>query len=324
MNSNALPKVVGLGPVSSEIVAPVLGDQLIYIENPTSDDLLVAQGAIVRAAFKFDKSVFDSMPNLKVIARTGVGTELVDLDAASERGIPVVTTPGSNSMAVAEGAFAHILHLTKRLGPLTKLVANGNWNERTSYPVGDLAEQTLGIIGYGRIGVRVSAIATSFGMKVIAFDPYANIVPEIKASSLTDLLSKANVITLHLPLSEETRGMIGEEQISQMKDGVILVNCSRGALIDLDAAFAALVSGKIGGVGLDVFDPEPPEHHVLFDHENVVLTPHVMGLSKQATFATLTMAAQGVRDLLTLNIEKSFEAIPNPKNIKIQNDRSNK
>ena len=130
-----------MGPISSEIVSPILGSGFTYIENPTPADLAVAEGAIVRAAFEFNKSVFDAMPILKVVSRTGVGTELVDLDIADARGIPVLVTPGSNTNAVAEGAFAHILHLSKRLGPLTKLVASAKWNERTSYPVGDLEGQ---------------------------------------------------------------------------------------------------------------------------------------------------------------------------------------
>ena len=310
-----------MGPISSEIVSPILGSGFTYIENPTPADLAVAEGAIVRAAFEFNKSVFDAMPNLKVVSRTGVGTELVDLDIADARGIPVLVTPGSNTNAVAEGAFAHILHLSKRLGPLTKLVASAKWNERTSYPVGDLEGQTLGIIGYGRIGSRVAKIAKSFEMKVIAFDPYAQIPTDMKVESLADLLSLSDVITLHLPLTPETTGLIGAEECNQIKQGAILVNCSRGALIDLDAALSALTSKKLGGLGLDVFDCEPPKHHPIFDHENVVLTPHVMGLSKQATIATYVMAAQGVRDVLTGVKPK---AIANLKNNQNDQDRSTK
>ena len=318
MSSNAIPIVVGLGPIAAEIVAPILGNGFTYIENPTESDLQKAEGAIVRAAFDFNKSVFDSMPNLKVIARTGVGTELVDLAVADSLGIPVLITPGSNTTAVAEGAFAHILHLSKRLGPLTKLVANGKWDKRTNYPVGDLENQTLGIIGYGRIGVRVAKFAAAFGMKVIAFDPYADVPSEIKVGLLSDLLSRSDVITLHIPLTPETTGLFSAAEFAKFKPGAILVNCSRGPLIDLDQALLALESGKLGGLGLDVFDPEPPKHHAIFVHENVLLTPHVMGLSSQATVATYVMAAQGVRDVLT---GVKPQAIANLKNDK---DRSTK
>ena len=290
--------VIGLGPVASSVVQPILGEAIRFIPNPSESDFQQATGAIVRAAYVFDKAIFAKMPNLKVIARTGVGTDLVDLTEADERKIPVLITPGSNTNAVAEGAFAHILHLVKRLGPLSKLVAEGKFNDRTKYPVGDLEGEVLGVIGYGRIGKRVCEIAKAFGMQVIAFDPFAQIPSEIKVASLDELLEKANVITLHIPLTEESKNLIDSKSIAKMKTGVVLVNCSRGALIDLDAALTALNSGKIGGVGLDVFDPEPPIHHPIFDHENVALTPHVMGLSIKATFATSVDAAQGVRDVL--------------------------
>jgi len=321
MITSSLPIIVGLGPIAAEIVAPILGSGFTYIENPTPQDLAIAEGAIVRAAFEFNKTVFDAMPNLKVIARTGVGTELVDLVEADARNIPVVITPGGNTNAVAEGTFAHILALSKRLVPLTKLVAAGNWNDRTNYPVGDLAEQTLGIIGFGRIGKRVSEIASALDMNVLAFDPIAEIPSALKANSIAELLIKSDVITLHIPLTPETTGLIGKTEFDSLKTGAILVNCSRGALIDLDAALVALASGKLGGLGLDVFDPEPPKHHSIFDHENVVLTPHVMGLSKQATIATYVMAVQGVRDVLT-GVKPI--AIANKANLENNKDRSTK
>ena len=321
MSTTSKPIIVGLGPISSEIVAPVLGSGFTYIENPTPQDLEIAVGALVRAAFEFNKSVFDAMPNLKVIARTGVGTELVDLKEADARNIPVVITPGSNTVAVAEGVIAQILHLSKRLGPLTKLVATGKWDQRTKYPVGDLANQTLGIIGYGRIGKKVADIASAFDLKILAFDPIAEIPTSHKATSITELLSASDYVTLHIPLTPETDGLISKSEFAAMKSEAILINCSRGALVDLDAALESLNSGKLGGLGLDVFDPEPPKHHPIFDHENVVLTPHVMGLSNQATIATYVMATEGVRDFLTGIKPK---AIANLENNQHKQDRSTK
>ena len=321
MSTASKPIIVGLGPISSEIVVPVLGSGFTYIEDPTPKDLKIAVGALVRAAFEFNKSVFDAMPNLKVIARTGVGTELVDLKEADARNIPVVITPGSNTVAVAEGVIAQILHLSKRLGPLTKLVATGKWDQRTKYPVGDLANQTLGIIGYGRIGKKVADIASIFDLKILAFDPIAEIPTSHKATSITELLSASDFVTLHIPLTPETNGLISKSEFAAMKSGAILINCSRGALVDLDAALESLNSGKLGGLGLDVFDPEPPKHHPIFDHENVVLTPHVMGLSNQATIATYVMAAEGVRDFLTGVKPK---AIANLENNQHKQDRSTK
>jgi len=270
MSDSTSKIVVGLGPIAAEIVAPILGSQFTYIQDPTPADLASAEGALVRAAFEFNKSVFDSMPNLKVIARTGVGTELVDLAEAAVRDIPVVITPGSNTTAVAEGAFAHILHLVKRLGPLTKLVAQDRWDQRTNYPVADLAGANLGIIGFGRIGSRIAKLAEAFDMKVIAFDPYAQIPEEIRVESLNELLSKSDVISLHLPLTQETTGLFNNERFKSIKDGAILVNCSRGALVDLDSAHAALQSGRLAGLGLDVFDTEPPISHPIYPQHQLL------------------------------------------------------
>jgi phosphoglycerate dehydrogenase-like enzyme len=201
------------------------------------------------------------------------------------------------------------------------LVATGKWDQRTKYPVGDLANQTLGIIGYGRIGKKVSEIASAFDMKILAFDPVAEIPASYKSNSIAELLIESDFITLHVPLTPQTTGMIGKSELASLKQGAILINCSRGALVDLDAALAALNTGKLGGLGLDVFDPEPPKHHPIFDHENIVLTPHVMGLSNQATVATYVMAAEGARDVLTGVKPK---AIANLKNNQNNQDRSTK
>lgn len=289
--------VVGLGPVTASVVQPILGSAR-FIENPTTADLASASAAIVRAAYAVDRARMAAMPNLKVLARTGVGYDLIDVAAADELGIAVAITPGSNSNAVAEGVMAHILTLTKRLQPLTQLVASGKFAERDQYPVGDLAGATLGIVGYGRIGKRVAELAAAFDMTVVAYDPFAQIPANRKIESLGELLAVSDIVTLHLPLSKENRNLINADNISVMKDGAILINCSRGGLVDVDALYAALERGKLLGVGLDVFEPEPPIHHKLFDHENVVLTPHVMGLSKKATIATYIDAARAVRDVL--------------------------
>jgi phosphoglycerate dehydrogenase-like enzyme len=291
-------KVVGLGSVEAAVVQPILGPDLHFVEKPTEQDISDAVGAIVRGAFRFDAAQFAAMPNLKVLARTGVGTELVDLETAAERRVPVVITPGSNTNAVAEGAMAHALHLLKRLGPLTKLVRDGQWKELTSYPVGDLENQTIGIVGFGRIGRRVAQLAEAFGMRVLAYDPFAQIPSEKAVAYLEELVSRADVVTLHVPLTDQTRNMVDADLLARFKPNAVLVNCGRGSLVDLDAAYEALQTGQLGGLGLDVFDPEPPEHHPLFDHENVVLTPHVMGLSIQSTRQTFIDAAQGVRDVI--------------------------
>lgn len=228
-----------------------------------------------------------------------MGVERVDLDAATARGIAVVTTPGAGAAAVAEGAIAMAMHLVKRFGPLTTLVRSGRWAERGTVPVGDLRGSVLGVVGYGRIGQRAAVLAAALGMTVLAYDPVSEPPADVRCADLRDLVSRCDVITLHLPLLESTHHLIGADLLRHVKAGAILVNCGRGGLLDIDAVHAALEDGRLGGVGLDVFDPEPPVHHPLFDHPDVVLTPHLMGLSRQATAATFSDAARGVLDVLS-------------------------
>jgi phosphoglycerate dehydrogenase-like enzyme len=299
MASLTTPQIfVALGSVEPDLVEPLLSEHQRLIQNPTDEDLANADAAIVRAAYRVDRELLDRMPALKVIARTGVGTDLVDVAEANRRGIPVVITPGSNTASVAEGVFAHLLALVKKLSPLTALVREGRWEQRAAVDVGDLEGFTLGIIGYGRIGRRVARIAEAFELKVLAYDPFTEIPAEIRCDSVEELLAGSDFATLHVPLTPENHNLINADRLKAMKPGAILINCSRGGLIDLEAAHQALQSGRLSGLGLDVYDPEPPAHHVLFDHENVVLTPHLMGFTRQGMAHTVRDAAQGAVDVL--------------------------
>jgi D-3-phosphoglycerate dehydrogenase / 2-oxoglutarate reductase len=279
-------------------VAGVLGDGVEFVARPGPQDLAVAEGAIVRADAVVDAALLARAPRLRVLARTGVGVDRVDLAAAGARGIAVVITPDSGTRAVAEGVMAHVLHLVKRLGPLTRLVREGRWAERAGVAVGDLDGATIGIVGYGRIGRRVGELAAAFGMGVLAHDPISPPPAGIDRPDLGELAAASDVLTLHAPLTEATHHLVDAAVLARIRPGAVLVNCGRGGLLDLDAALAALESGRLGGVGLDVFDPEPPPHHPLFDHPGVVLTPHLMGLTRRATAATFAAAARGVGDVL--------------------------
>jgi D-3-phosphoglycerate dehydrogenase len=289
---------VALGTVDPALVTGILGDEVMFVPDPDPADLAVAVGAIVRADAVVDPALLDRAPRLRVLARTGVGVDLVDLAAASARGIPVVITPGSGTRAVAEGVLALALHLVKRLGPLTDLVREGRWAERARVPVGDLEGGTMGIIGYGRIGRRVGELATAFGMGLLAYDPFSPPPTDIACPDLVHLAAESDVVTLHVPMTEQTHHLVDKAFLDRLRPGTILVNCGRGGLLDLDAALAALRSGRLGGVGLDVYEPEPPQHHPLFDHPDVVLTPHLMGLTRRANAATFADAARGVIDVL--------------------------
>lgn len=290
--------VVGLGTVDPALVTGPLQGHATFVARPRPEDLAAAAGAIVRADAVVDRALLGRMPNLRVLARTGVGVDLVDVVAATERGIAVVITPGSGTSAVAEAVIGMALHLAKRFGPLTNLVRSGGWSQRHQVAVGDLEGSTIGIIGYGRIGQRVGHLARAFGMRVLAYDPVTNAPDDVRCARLSDIAASSDVITLHAPLTEDTRHLVSRRFLTAVKPGTLLINCGRGALIDADAVLDALQSGRLSGVGLDVFEPEPPAHHPLFDHPDVVLTPHLMGLSRRATAATFADAARGVADVL--------------------------
>ena len=293
------PVVIGLGKVEPQLVTGVLGEGIDFIAEPTDPDLAVAEGAIVRADAVVDAPFLDRTPRIRVVARTGVGTDLVDLNAATARGIAVVITPGSGTRAVAEGVLAHTLALVKRIAPLTELVAGGRWAERDAGgPIGDLDGATIGIIGYGRIGRRVGELAAAFGMRVLAYDPFAPPPADPARNDLDEVVAASDVLTLHVPLTRENHHLVGAALLTRIKPGAVLINCGRGGLLDLDAALAALESGRLSAVGLDVFESEPPVHHPIFDHPHVSLTPHLMGLTRNATAATFADAARGVVDVL--------------------------
>ncbi|HEY9378508.1 MAG TPA: NAD(P)-dependent oxidoreductase [Jiangellaceae bacterium] len=303
------PIVVALGTVDPTLVNGVLGSDISFLAEPSADDLAVAVGAIARSDAVVDKALFEQAPRLRVVARTGVGVDLVDLAAANARGIPVVITPGSGTRAVAEGVLALTVHLVKRLGPLTRLVRENRWAERDAVVVGDLDGTRMGIVGYGRIGRRVGELAAAFGMRILAYDPFRPPPADVACSDLGELAAASDVLTLHVPLTDRTYQLVDREFLAGTSPGVILVNCGRGGLVDLDATLAALESGQLAGVGLDVFDPEPPQHHPLFDHPDVVLTPHVMGLTPRAIAATFADAARGIVDVLA---GKHPAAVANP------------
>jgi D-3-phosphoglycerate dehydrogenase len=293
------PVVVALGPVDPALVEPHLPEGARFVPSPTAGDLEEAAGAVVRAEAQVDRALLDRMPKIRVLSRTGVGVDRVDVAEATRRGIAVVVAPGAGTNAVAEGALAMMLHLIKRLRWSTECVAQGRWADRNEHLMGDLEGATLGVIGYGRIGLRVAHLGRAFGMTVLAHDPFLTDThtPD-QLVDLAELRRSADVLTLHLPLTADTYHLVDAAFLRDVVPGAVLINCGRGGLVDLDAAAAALLDGRLGGLGLDVFDPEPPPPHPIFTHENVVLSPHLMGLSAGATRTTFAAAARGVADVL--------------------------
>ncbi|MDT7578730.1 MAG: D-3-phosphoglycerate dehydrogenase / 2-oxoglutarate reductase, partial [Pseudonocardiales bacterium] len=221
------PVVVGLGLVDPALVNPVLGGHCRFVPQPSDADLAQAEGAIARADAVVDRHFLSRTPRLRVVARTGVGVEQVDLEAATARGIAVVITPGAGTAAVAEGAIGMAMYLVKRFGRLTAMVRTGHWSMRGTVPVGDLNGAILGVVGYGRIGQRTAALGAALGMTVLAYDPVSEPPADVRCTDLQVLVRRSDVITLHLPLLASTHHLVGPELLRQVKPGAILVNCGR-------------------------------------------------------------------------------------------------
>jgi len=300
--------------LSTGSVLPVAADILgrfgrIEIARKTDEDSLVElmKGTIallVRGVTPIPARVIEAGAELRVIGRTGAGYDNIDIAAATEHGIPVVFTPGAGAKAVAEGTLAMILALVKRLPELDHKTRIGEWQARDNTVIGDLQGSIVGIIGLGRIGREVSHLTRAFDARVISYDPAVS--KEVAAAAGTELvdldvlLSQSDIITLHAPLSGQTRGMINRRCLSLVKKGAILVNAARGGLMEsLDVVYEALESGRLSAVGLDVFPVEPPDlAHPIFRHPRALFTPHAIGLSVKGAQAIFVMASKGIADVL--------------------------
>jgi len=256
---------------------------------------------IVRSATKVTKEVIEASDKLRVIGRAGVGLDNVDVEAASKKGIIVVNAPAGNTISTAEHAMSLMLALSRNIARADRSIKNGEW-ERKRFKGVELYGKVLGIIGMGRIGTEVAKRALSFQMKVVAFDPFlpsgkANQIG-VELSDLENLFKVADYITVHTPLTEETRHMISEEQFKLMKNGVRVINCARGGIIDEEALKKALESGKVAGCALDVFEKEPPKDFTLAKMENTVATPHVGASTEEAQVNVSIDIAEIVLDVL--------------------------
>jgi D-3-phosphoglycerate dehydrogenase len=260
-------------------------------------------GIVIRSATKLTEDLIERGSRLKVIGRAGTGVDNVDVEAATKRGVVVVNAPESNSVAAAEHTLALALALCRNVPQAQASLLEGEW-ARSRFAGNELYGKTLGVIGFGRIGQLVAKRAQSFEMRVIAFDKFvaAERFRELgveRAETTDDLYSEADLITIHLPKTPETINWIDAEAIAQMKDGVRIVNCARGELVDLDALAAGLESGKVGGAALDVFPEEPFTDHPLFQRDNVVVTPHLGASTAEAQDRAGTITADQVRRALS-------------------------
>ena len=268
---------------------------------------------IVRSRTKVTRDVIEASEKLKIIARAGVGVDNVDVQAATEKGIMVVNAPESTSITVAEHAMGLILSLARKISIADKSVKEGKW-EKSRFMGIELNGKTMGIIGMGRIGTQVAIRAKAFGMEILVYDPYiteeAGAELGVTVVELDYLLRNSDVMTIHVPLTPETKHLISMDEFEIMRDNAIIVNCARGGIINEDDLYVALKEGKIAGAGLDVFETEPPEGSKLLELDNLVATPHIGASTKEAQRDAAIIVANEVKKVFMGEAPKNVLNMP--------------
>lgn len=238
-------------------------------------------GMVVRSRTKVRQSLIDVCPNLKVIVRGGVGLDTIDADYARSKGITVMNTPMASSASVAELTIGYMFALARSLHQATASMKSEKW-EKKQFEGDEIGGKTLGLLGVGNIGKEVAHRASALGMTVVAYDPYVQLVDGVKMVTLDELLAQSDYISLHLPKTKESTGMIEAKAFAKMKTGVRIINCARGGIIDEPALYEALVGGKVAGAALDVYSEEPPTDWKLVKLPNVIGSPHIGAATKEA------------------------------------------
>ncbi|HEY5984042.1 MAG TPA: D-2-hydroxyacid dehydrogenase [Anaerolineales bacterium] len=238
-------------------------------------------GMVVRSRTKVRQPLIDACPNLKVIVRGGVGLDTIDAEYARSKGITVMNTPLASSASVAELTVGYMFALARSLYRATASMKSEKW-EKKAFEGDEIGGKTLGLIGIGNIGREVARRANALGMTVLAYDPYVKSAEGVKLVSLDELLKAADYISLHLPKTKESAGMLGAEAFAKMKSGARIINCARGGIIDEKALHDALVEGRVAGAALDVYTEEPPSDWSLISLPNVIASPHIGAATKEA------------------------------------------
>jgi len=288
----------------------------IVVSNPKeySAYLNDCDALVVRSAVKVNKAVLDQAPKLRVIGRAGVGVDNVDMGAATAAGVLVMNTPGGNAVSVAEHTLAFMLSMARMVPQASASTKGGKW-EKKKFLGNELRGKTLGVIGLGAIGREVVIRARAFEMKIVACDPFISTQTAgnmgVELLDLDGLYGRADYISLHVGVTPETRGMVNAAAIAKMKDGVRIVNCARGELVDQEALLAGLQSGKVAGAALDVFDPEPPPADLpLLAHENLFASPHIGGSTEEAQEIVGIRIAQQMVEYLANGVAISAVNMP--------------
>ncbi|KPK67516.1 3-phosphoglycerate dehydrogenase [candidate division WOR_3 bacterium SM23_60] len=254
-------------------------------------------GIIVRSATKVTKDVILAADSLKVIGRAGIGLDNVDRDTAKQKGIKVVNTPTATSISVAELALGMMFAAARGIAQATASTKAGKW-EKKKFKGFELYGKTLGIIGIGRIGTEVAKRAKTLGMNVVAYDPQVKSSEYAQMAGLDTLFKNSDYITLHIPKTNETTHMLNKAAFDKMRDGVVIINCARGGVVDEQALYDAIKAGKVRMAGVDVYESEPATQNKLFELDQVILTPHIGAQTKEGQTRAGTQIAELVRDAL--------------------------
>jgi len=296
-------RVVAADGVVVSALEALVGDPGFEVVEASGTQVLEAlpgaAGLIVRSATKVDASLLDGADSLRVVARAGVGVDNIDVDAATRRGVVVFNTPSANTLAAAEMTIALMLAVTRKVAAADHSVHDGVW-DRASFQGVELYGKVLGLVGAGRIGREVAARARAFGMTVVACDPYLADSVDVDLCPLEQVLAEADVVSLHVPLNDDTRHLIDARAIASMKPGSFLINASRGGVVDEAALVEALQTGHLAGAALDVYEQEPlPPESQLRSAPNLVLTPHLGASTAEAQRRVAVEAAELVHRALT-------------------------
>lgn len=272
------------------------------------DDIARYDAVIMRVA-PFDEDVLDRAGRLQVISKHGAGLDSVDIDAASEHDIVVCNTPGANSRSVAEHAMSLLFSLRRNLRAADKDVRSGSWN-RSAFVGHELTGDTLGLFGFGAIARETADLAHGMGQNVLAYDPYVadTEIPArvARITDLSDLFARSDAVSIHTPLTDETRHAVSDEELTALGEDGVLINTSRGAVVDETALHSALKTGRLSGAGVDTFEEEPPgEDHPLYARDDVLLTPHVGGVTDAALGRMSNRAARNVRTVYEGDVPNS-------------------
>ncbi|MBI3849512.1 MAG: phosphoglycerate dehydrogenase [Verrucomicrobia bacterium] len=274
-----------------------------------------AVAMVVRSETKVTRKVIEAASKLRVVGRAGVGVDNVDVEAATQRGIVVMNTPSGNTISTAELTFSMLMALARKIPQAHASMKAGEWNRKVFQGV-ELYNKTLGILGMGRIGSEVARRAIVFGMRVLAYDPYLTLsranAMQVELTELNDIFARADFITVHMPLSDETKGMLNAAAFAKMKRGVRVLNCARGGILNEADLFAAIQSGQVAGAALDVYETEPPPGNFpLRDLPQVIMTPHLGASTEEAQENVGIEVAEAITDYLLNGAVRNAVNLPN-------------